>query len=86
MTEHYILIGTRIRTALGTDDKPEVVQLSQFTDGSFQQSFALIAEDGTVPVDTVRPRPHEEEQPFLDRIGSCQAIVLTTANHERYVY
>lgn len=34
----------------------------------------------------MRPKPQEGQAPFLDRIGTCQAIFLTTAMHERNAY
>ena len=84
--EHYTLIGVRIATELGTDAEPEIVRVSQFTEGPFQQSYILKCEGGSVLIDPMRPKPREGEQPFLDRIGDCQGIVLTTALHERNVY
>jgi hypothetical protein len=48
VTEHYILVGVRISTELGTDEAPELIRLSQFTEGSFQQSYVLMADGGSI--------------------------------------
>jgi len=84
--EHYVLVGARITVELGTEAAPEVVRLSQFTEGPFLQSYVLMTDGGSILIDPVRPKPQEAQRPFLDRVGACQAIILITALHERNVY
>jgi hypothetical protein len=51
----FIERGTRLVTEIGTDKQPEIVWWTTWGHG-IQQSYALISPEGTVLIDSVRPR------------------------------
>ena len=88
----FIQRGTRIRTEVGTDERPEVVRWTTWDGGPFKQSYALISPEGTVLVDPVRPiRPDKgpalPPSVFEQYTGRKHiAVVCTTPFHERNIY